>query len=45
MRQQGLLDILTMDDYAQQLEREKPEECKTVEQGLPEEQTEAQLSV
>lgn len=45
MREQGLLEILTMDDYARQLAREKQEGSYRVEQGLLEQQTEAQLSV
>jgi hypothetical protein len=38
MREQGLLEILTMDDYVRRLEREKPEERRTVERGFPERQ-------
>ena len=45
MREQGLLGILTMDEYPRRLEREKPEERRTAERGLPEGQAEAQLSV
>lgn len=45
LREQGLLEILTMDDYAQRLEREKPAEPHRAERGLQEEQAEAQLSV
>ena len=45
MREQGLLEILTMDDYARRLEREKPEERRTAERGRPGGQAEAQLSV
>ncbi|MGH7183875.1 MAG: polysaccharide deacetylase family protein [Nitrospiraceae bacterium] len=45
MREQGLLEILTMDDYARRLECEKPAEPHGAERGLPEEQAEAQLSV
>jgi peptidoglycan/xylan/chitin deacetylase (PgdA/CDA1 family) len=45
MRKQGLLEILTMDDYARRLEREKQEGAHSTEQGLPEQQEEAQLSV
>jgi len=35
MRDKGLLDILIMDEYARQLEREKPVERCTAERGLP----------
>jgi peptidoglycan/xylan/chitin deacetylase (PgdA/CDA1 family) len=45
MREQGLLEILTMDDYARRLESEKQEGAHSREQGLPEQQEEAQLSV
>jgi hypothetical protein len=45
MREQGLLDILTMDDYARRLEREKPVVRCTADRGLTEEQAEPQLSV
>jgi hypothetical protein len=45
MREQGLLESLTMDDYARRLEREKPEERRMAERGLPKGQVEAQLSV
>lgn len=45
MREQGLLEILTMDDYARRLEREKLEERRPVGRGLSEEQAETQLSV
>jgi hypothetical protein len=44
MREQGLLDILTMDDYAQRLEREKQVERRTAERRLTKEHEEAQLS-
>ncbi len=45
MREQGLLEILTMDDYARQLAREKQEGSPGAEEGLLEQQAEAQLSV
>ncbi len=45
MREQGLLEILTMDDYARQLAREKQEGSYRVGQGSLEQQAEAQLSV
>jgi hypothetical protein len=45
MREKRLLDILTMDEYAQRLEREKPDERGTAGRGLTEEQAEAQLLV
>lgn len=45
MREQGLLEILTMDDYARQLTCEKQEGSYRVGQGSLEQQAEAQLSV
>jgi peptidoglycan/xylan/chitin deacetylase (PgdA/CDA1 family) len=45
MREQGLLEILTMDDYARRLASEKPAVPHRAERGLQEEQEEAQLSV
>ena len=45
MREQGLLEILTMDDYARQLAREKQEGSPRAEESLLEQQVEAQLSV
>ena len=45
MREQGLLEILTMDDYARRLEHEKPEGRRAAEQDIPEGQPETQLSV
>jgi peptidoglycan/xylan/chitin deacetylase (PgdA/CDA1 family) len=45
MREQGLLEILTMDDYARRLEHEKQEGRRAAEQDIPEGQPETQLSV
>jgi peptidoglycan/xylan/chitin deacetylase (PgdA/CDA1 family) len=45
MREQGLLEILTMDDYALRLEHERPEGRRAAEQDIPEGQPETQLSV
>src|SRR5262245_56613892 len=45
MREQGLLEILTMDDYVRRLEREKLAEPHRAERGLPKVRAEAQLSV
>jgi len=45
MREQGLLEVLTMDDYARRLEHEKQEGRRAAEQDIPEGQPETQLSV
>jgi hypothetical protein len=45
MREQGLLEILTMDGYARRFEHERPEGRRAAEQDIPEGRPETQLSV
>jgi len=45
MREQGLLEILTMDDYARRLEDQRPGGRRAAERDIPEGQPERELSV